>query len=176
MSSQTIRPLEAVIANAFTVVGAPTIQDAVDEESQDGDSSYVTCSTSGAFLVVRLQSHGVPDDGIIESVSLSIFARRVAGAVGDHLAVPVFRYGSTLFDIGFGDALGTSYSESIATMPVHPVTGQPWTPTTCRRLEMGLRIQVNSLPNPIVRVTQISAPVEFLAPTFRWHGIAGRAA
>ena len=177
MPTQTLRPIEAISSTNFTVVGALSAPDALDEVTPDDDTSYMRCSANGGGRVlVRLQPHGVPNEGIVNAVTILNRARREAGSVGDYLAIPIVQVDTTIYDLTAGDVLATGYQDISVTITTNPKTGQPWTAAEARRLIAGLRVAVFDLPAPKVRLTQVYGGLDHIAPVFVVPGRFGRAA
>lgn len=181
MPIHALRPIEIVNASSFTPVGAPNIPLALDETVSDQDVSYATtpagvAGSVGAVLVVRLQPHGIPDSGIINSVNLTVRARRVVGSVGQYTVIPILRVNTTDYDLTIGSTLSTQYQDFTVVVPINPATGQPWTVLEVRRVMGGMRVLVDTLPAPQVRITQVYAGLDFIAPTWTFIKSKWRAA
>lgn len=167
MSTQIVRP-NAVEKNLgpWTVVGAPTIPEAVDEETSDDDTTYTTCSSVTGELALNLQNHGIPADGIFNSVTVGCTVRREAGAIGDvhvHLGL---RIADVNYMVAETDTVTAVYALLSGTATVNPATGLAWTAATINAAHWQFRIITLDIPRAVIRITQAWAEIDYSIPTF----------
>jgi len=165
MSTQTIRPVSTILQTSFTVVGASTAHEAVDEETQNGDTDYATCNSATAVLALGLQNHVIPEDAVFNSLTVACWLRRLAGAVGTvHLDIGV-RSGETFYMIAELDILGSSYVAFSGTSTASPVTGLPWTAAAINASDWCF-VATLGPPRATIRITQADGEVDYEIPTF----------
>lgn len=139
------------------------------EPTDDGDTSYVSSSSTGAtgprsdlYALDDVSGHAEP----IVSVSVSIVSRSTNGLGGS--ATPLLTLG-TAPTIYTGNTLvpTTTYTEMITAYPKNPATGQAWSWSDINSLQAGVRHQVAT--GDEVRTTRVAVDVCWLpapgAPT-----------
>lgn len=117
--------------NQWSVTGAASNYQAVDEATPDGDTTYVSSATPGDIDLYTYQNISAD---IIWGVQTRLIARKDDGATRQ--IRPVWRTNSTNYT-GTTFTMTTSYLAYTGVQDVNPDTLAEWTPTEVNDLESG---------------------------------------
>jgi hypothetical protein len=119
----------------FAVTGAATAVLAVNETTEDGDTSYVSSATVGdreTFTFPNLTSA----PSAVYGVQFVAVARK--DDAGSRALTPLVRHAGTNY-LGVQQALPDSYAYVTQTLETNPATGSPFTGTEVNGLEAGFQ-------------------------------------
>jgi len=136
----------------------------VDEESSDGDSSYVfRTGTSSVY-----DTYNIPDTTLaglsIQSITVHIVAKDQSSSF-DGYGRPYIRIGSVNYNGGSLTDLTTSYAEYTYTWTTNPNTASDWNWANINSLEIGVQLQGNNYfgTNYYARCTQVWVEITYAA-------------
>lgn len=152
----TLRPNGPGTYTEFdNLFGAPTHWEAVDDETPDGDTTYVDSITENDRDTYALTTSGIPPGSTINSVTVYVYVIHVDSS-DDEFWIMI-RSGTT-------DSLSTPQTaKKIYELHSHvwttdPNTGSPWTIAAVDALEAGAQIDDG------VRISQLYVVVDYTLP------------
>ena len=153
-----LRPDGAGTYTQWTVVGASSNWEAVDDEITDEDSTYVSGEDSqrDTYALADFGS----DAATIHNVTLYVRARKETTG---RLDISILTHG-TLYDITKTSDLTTSYKDFSHTWENNPATGEDWTAEEVNALQAGV---YTTYWDP-TRVTQVWVAVNY-TPTYKYE-------
>ena len=154
MAILTLRPNGASSANEWTPVGAATAWECTDDVTSDGDTSYISATSTDLNTIIALPSTGLAPETTINSITLYSVSRSTSGTQDYYMGVND-SIDNTLVSIE--PNVSTSYVTNSITETVNPVTSLPFTVTELT----GLKIQVYSYTQPL-RITQLYVEVSYV--------------
>lgn len=176
----TIRPNANVSAPAaWTVTGATSAWDAVDETTSGGDTStYIqnkTNTTSVIFNYADAYTAGSPPSGVITDITVYVVAKKSSSSTMRLRAV--VRAGGTDYDSNYSN-LSTSYATYNFTWTLNPKTNVAWIwddikPGTSTDGLQGFGVRAETTPSSSLypTVTQVYIIINVTAPTGGPYGI-----
>lgn len=149
----------AVDSSAWTLTGAPSKPEAVDDPNgqPDDGTSYLQCTTTGAGVEqIEFAFPPMPEAVSIVQVTIHIRSEEQSG-VANH--APFVRSGGTQFD-GAGISLPVGvYTDHSDQWTTDPGTGLPWSKAGVDASTAGV---VQQAAAAVARLTQIIREVEFV--------------
>ena len=111
----------------------------IDEDPNDGDTTFVQCNSSGGARALRLNFGPMPDVVSIESITVEVRARTDGGGGGTNTWTPFVYIGGTEYSASNYALSSTSYSDFSSTWASNPATSNPWTQAELNALIFGVR-------------------------------------
>jgi len=159
----TIRP-NSDVSIAWTPLGGGSNYVEVDEEAQDGDTSYVYANTPNKIDQYGLTDH-TTETGTISNVRVNIYAKLTAA--GDEQVQISVKVAGTVY-IGSAHTLTTSYALYYHDWANNPATGQPWTWTQIDALVAEIKSLKVGTAFTGERVTQLYVQVTYSQSSISW--------
>jgi len=159
----TIRP-NSDVSIAWTPLGGGSSYVEVDEEAQDGDTSYVYTNTPNKIDQYGLTDH-TTETGTISNVRVNIYAKLTAA--GDEQVQISVKVAGTVY-IGSAHTLTTSYALYYDDWANNPATGQPWTWTQIDALVAEIKSLKVGAAFTGERVTQLYVQVTYSQSSISW--------
>jgi len=144
--------------------------DKVDEETSDGDSTYVYYLDSTEQLTRRdlynLPDGIIPDGSTINSVTVYVVVRNVVSGRGVYATT--IKTGGVVYDGTLNVPLGTAWNTYSTTYTTNPNTGVAWTISEIDALQIGIKMRGEYYPPSEVyisgRCTQVYVVIDYTPP------------
>jgi hypothetical protein len=136
MRVETILPDGAGNYQQFALTGAASSQAAVNENPNNGDTSYVSSFTPGQYETFTF-GNLVSAPKSIAGIQLTTVCRK--DDAGTRIISPVYRISSSDY-VSPGQAVLDSYAFAIDIQELNPATSAVWTATTVNALEAGIKL------------------------------------
>ncbi len=142
MATLTLRPDSAGSETNWTPNTGANYA-AVDEASNDGDTTYVSRTSTIANDTYNIPTSADLTGATINSVTVYASAKYVAAGSGSAPAAPtmyqVVRVGSTSYASSTADTLTTSYADTSNAWTTNPADSQAWEKADIDDLQIGIR-------------------------------------
>lgn len=114
---------------AWSVTGAATVCDAVDESASDGDTTYIQNTTTTDPVIFNYNYYNVPDfsGATITNIAVKVEAKRLGGSGTTRKLNGALRVNGTDYFSAASSSLGSSYSTYTFTWAQNPATSAAWT-------------------------------------------------
>jgi hypothetical protein len=167
MTTATIRPNAAgTYSQLLQYPSSGSNYDKVDEETSDGDSTYVYYDTATYDKWDTYNYPDGPNTGDINSVVLHMMCKYTGSPTGAQTQTEM-RTHSTNY-VGGWNLITASYAEYTKSYSTNPYTGSGWTWAEITAIEFGPRLFFSSGSSCTVRCTQVWIVIDYTviaAPT-----------
>jgi hypothetical protein len=136
MRVETLLPDGAGNYQQFALTGAASSQAAVNENPNNGDTSYVSSFTPGQYETFTF-GNMVSAPKSIAGIQLTAVCRK--DDAGTRIISPVYRISGSDY-VSPGQAVLDSYAFAIDIQELNPATSAVWTATTVNALEAGIKL------------------------------------
>jgi hypothetical protein len=127
-------------SNAWTNESASSANPhlSIDEDPNDGDTTYASCNSSGGARDLRITFGQMPDVVSIQTITVEVRARTDGGGGGTNTWTPFAYIGGTEYSLSNYSITSTSYADFSSTWANNPATSNPWTQADLNALIFGV--------------------------------------
>lgn len=139
LTMETLVPTATVSAPNWSIFGAATVHEAIDEDPPDNNSTYVYSSVDGAKITVTFSNPSATWD-LVEGITIRGRARNdtYAGGLG---ALNIYSGATllgTVYVTGYSIDETDQWSDFALDVPINPGTGRRWTVAEINGLSLAL--------------------------------------